>query len=82
MITIDFEPSKISFKQLLDLFWNNHEYGLTTRVKRQYASVIFYHTEEQKEIASESMDCERIKRIDETIITEIVSADKIYAAEE
>ena len=39
------------FSELLKMFWNNHEYGLTTRIKVQYASIIFYHNEEQKKIA-------------------------------
>lgn len=82
VITIDFDPNEITYLQLLNLFWNNHEYGLTTRVKRQYASVIFYHSDEQKRIASESLQCERVNRPTETIITEIVEADIIYTAEE
>lgn len=39
------------FLDLLKLFWNNHEYGLTTRIKKQYASIIFYHNDDQKKIA-------------------------------
>lgn len=82
VITIDFDPNEITYLQLLNLFWNNHEYGLTTRVKRQYASVIFCHSDEQKRIASESLQCVRVNRPTETIITEIVDVDIIYTAEE
>lgn len=82
MITIDFDPSEITFLQILNLFWNNHEYGLTTRVKRQYASVIYYHNDEQKRIASESLQNECLNRPTEQIITEIVAVDHIYSAEE
>jgi len=82
VITIDYDPKKVTYLNLLNLFWNNHEYGLTTRVKRQYASIIFYHTEEQKDIAYASLEAERTKRSDEEIITEIVKADIFYAAEE
>lgn len=82
MITIDYDPNEITYLQLLNLFWNNHEYGLTTRVKRQYASVIFYHSDDQKCIAVESLESERINRPDEQIITEITSAELIYTAEE
>lgn len=82
MISIDFDPTKITYLQVLDLFWNNHEYGLTTRVKRQYASIIYYHSDEQKRNATESLANERIKRPTEQIITEIIKADIIYAAEE
>lgn len=81
VITIDFDPTQVSFLQLLDLFWNNHEYGLTTRVKRQYASIIYYHNDEQKRIASESIENERFKRPTEQIITEIIKVGIIYNAE-
>lgn len=35
VIAIDFDPTVVSYNELLALFWNNHEYGLTTRIKRQ-----------------------------------------------
>lgn len=54
VLEIDYDPTVISFKELLDLFWNNHEYGLTTPIKRQYASLILYHDEEQKQVAHAS----------------------------
>uniref|UniRef100_A0A336MPZ9 peptide-methionine (S)-S-oxide reductase n=1 Tax=Culicoides sonorensis TaxID=179676 RepID=A0A336MPZ9_CULSO len=53
-IEIDFDPTKVSYTQLLNLFWNNHEYGLTTRIKTQYQSLILYHNEKQKEMAEQT----------------------------
>lgn len=82
MISIDFDPLKITYLELLNLFWNNHEYGLTTRVKRQYASVIYYHNDEQKRIAEASLENERVERVGEEIITEIEKCGIVYAAEE
>lgn len=79
---MDFDPRKVSYKELLDLFWNNHEYGLTTRVKRQYMSLILYHNVEQKRIAIESINEEKVKRSPEVIITEIAAAGPFYPAEE
>lgn len=79
---IAYDPNKISYKQLLDLFWNNHEYGLTTKVKRQYMSLIIYHNEEQKQIALESLEEEKMKRSPEIISTEIIKAGPFYPAEE
>ncbi|KAJ8955980.1 hypothetical protein NQ318_006251 [Aromia moschata] len=35
VIEIDYDPKVISYEDLLDFFWNNHEYGLTTIIKRQ-----------------------------------------------
>lgn len=81
-VTIDYDPKKVNYKHLLDLFWNNHEYGLTKRVKRQYASLIWYHSAEQQQIAADSMAEERIKRAPEVIITEIAAASILYPAEE
>lgn len=66
----------------MELFWNNHEYGLTTRVKRQYASVIYYHNDRQKHIAEASLENERVNRPKEEIITEIKKCGIVYAAEE
>lgn len=81
-VTIDYDPKKVAYNRLLDLFWNNHEYGLTKRVKRQYSSLILYHTEEQKRLAIDSMAEERVKRAPEVIITEIAAASTFYPAEE
>jgi peptide-methionine (S)-S-oxide reductase len=81
-IEIHFDPSTITYERLLNLFWNNHEYGLTTKIKKQYASIIFYHNEEQKKIAEQSRIDEQKIRSKETIITEIVPAGIFYPAEE
>lgn len=65
----------------MKLFWNNHEYGLTTRVKRQYLSLILYHNDEQKDIAEKSMK-KQAELQNEQLITELKSAGPFYAAEE
>lgn len=82
VIAIDFDPTEVSYYELLGLFWNNHEYGLTTRVKRQYASLIQYHTETQREVAEKSLDEERKNRVGEVIITTIEKVSVFYPAEE
>ncbi|XP_065090962.1 peptide methionine sulfoxide reductase-like [Ochlerotatus camptorhynchus] len=82
VIEIHYDPTVISFSDLLDLFWNNHEYGLTTRIKRQYMSLILYHSEEQRRISMESRAEEHIKRAPEKIITEIAPAGIFYPAED
>lgn len=82
VVRIDYDPDKITYEELLNLFWNNHEYGLTTRVKRQYMSLILYHNEEQKEYAMASIKRERVNRVPEIINTEIAIAGLFYAAEE
>ncbi|XP_063707969.1 peptide methionine sulfoxide reductase isoform X2 [Culicoides brevitarsis] len=82
VIEIDFDPEKISYNQLLTLFWNNHEYGLTTRIKTQYQSLILYHNDKQKEIAEASKEKEQQKRAPEQIITRIEKAGTFYPAED
>ncbi|XP_058067413.1 peptide methionine sulfoxide reductase [Anopheles bellator] len=82
VIAIDYDPKQITYKDLLKLFWNNHEYGITARMKRQYASLILFHNEEQREIAEASLAHEQIHRTpEEKIITEVVPAGPFYPAE-
>lgn len=39
---IDYDPMAINFEKLLKLFWENHEYGYTTSIKRQVSLYIYY----------------------------------------
>ncbi|KAH8371692.1 hypothetical protein KR093_008567 [Drosophila rubida] len=82
VLEIDYDPSVISFKELLELFWNNHEYGLTTPIKRQYASLILYHDDEQKQIAEASKLEEQVRRAPEVITTDIAPKENFFAAED
>lgn len=82
IIAVDFDPNEISFLEILNLFWNNHEYGLGTRVKRQYQSIIFYNDDKQKRIATESLEYETVNRPDTPITTQIIPAGIVYTAEE
>lgn len=82
VIEIDFDPTVVTLNQLLDLFWNNHEYGLGTKIKKQYCSLILYHTEEQRIIAEKSLAEEQQERSSEQITTQIVKATTFYPAEE
>ncbi|KAL7307371.1 hypothetical protein TKK_0000558 [Trichogramma kaykai] len=81
VIHIEYDPERINYSQLLDLFWNNHEYGLTAYVKRQYLSLILYHNQEQKELAEASRDHQQRLR-NERFATEISPFDKFYPAED
>jgi peptide-methionine (S)-S-oxide reductase len=84
---IEFDPEQISFEDLLEVFFDVHDPTTLNRqgndVGPQYRSAIFYHAEEQKEIA------ERVKSISDAsgnwkkpIITEITAFDKFYPAED
>lgn len=40
VIELDYDPKTVSFEDLLEMFWANHEYGLTTKLKRQVSPFI------------------------------------------
>jgi peptide-methionine (S)-S-oxide reductase len=79
-IQIDYDPTQISYEELLDVFWDSH--NPTARPwSRQYMSIVFYHDEEQKRLAMETRDCESSRR-EGVIFTEIVPASQFYLAED
>lgn len=84
-VQITFDSSKISYKQLLDIFWEAHDPTTMNRqgpdVGTQYRSSIFYHNEEQKKEALESKR-EWQKKLGNKIVTKIIKADEFYLAEE
>jgi peptide-methionine (S)-S-oxide reductase len=79
-IQVDYDPTQISYEELLNVFWSSH--SPTSRPwSRQYASIIFYHNEEQKRLAVETKD----RRAAETggwIFTEVVPFSGFYLAED
>jgi peptide-methionine (S)-S-oxide reductase len=52
-VQVDFDPTVISYQELLEVFWASHIPGYPSW-SRQYLNVIFYHTEEQKRLAEDS----------------------------
>jgi len=86
-IQVSFDPSRMSYPQLLELFWRqiNPTDPVGQFVDRgpQYRSAIFYHNEEQKRQAEKSREeLGKSGRYDKPIVTEIVGASKFYPAEE
>lgn len=78
-IQIDFDPERITFERLLNIFWASHD--PTARAwSRQYKAVIFYHGEEQKNLAVATRD-KLAGRIGATIHTEILPYEGFYSAE-
>ncbi|GAC1396021.1 MAG: peptide-methionine (S)-S-oxide reductase MsrA [Thermoanaerobaculia bacterium] len=86
-VEVTYDPTKISYEKLLDLFWHNVD-PLTSNaqfcdVGSQYRSAIFYHDAEQKRLAEASKArIEASHRFKSPIVTEIVSASPFYRAEE
>lgn len=86
-VEVEFDPEEISFEELLDVFWNNHNPTTLNRqgpdVGIQYRSVIFYHDEKQKEIAEKSkQSLSESGKYDNPVVTEITPAPTFYDAEE
>lgn len=86
-VEITYDPKKISYDKLLDVFWHNVDPtdagGQFCDRGNQYRSEIFYHDEAQKRLAEASKAAlEKSKPFKEPIVTKIVAATKFYPAEE
>ena len=87
VVEITFDPQKISYDELLTVFWDIHDPTTKNRqgpdMGTQYRSAIFYHSPEQKNAAEQSKQkLERTKKYNKKIVTEITKATIFYAAEE
>ena len=87
VVQIIYDPAVISFEELLDTFWNIHNPTQSNRqgvdIGYQYRSVIFYSTNEQKQIAEKSLKLlEKSGNYDKKIVTEIMPASTFYPAED
>ena len=78
-IQIEFDPTRIYYKKLLDIFWESHT-PTSPSYSRQYASFIFFHSEEQKRLALETKGQLEAKN-GQKVYTEIVPAGNFYPAE-
>jgi len=86
-IEVTYDPSKVTYKQLLEVFWRNVD-PTTPNAQfcdhgNQYRTAIFYHDENQKQLIDESRQrVENSKTFPESIVTEIAPASVFYSAEE
>ncbi len=86
-IQITFDPSKITFVELLEIFWQTHDPTTLNRqgadVGTQYRSAIFYHSDTQKQLATEyKQKLNASGAFDKPIVTEISPAAVFYIAED
>jgi len=86
-VLVEFDPTKVSYDRLLDVFWAEHDPTTVNRqgwdVGSQYRSAIFYFTPAQKAAAISSKErLEKSHRYHDPIVTEIVPAGAFYRAEE
>ena len=85
-IQIEFNPAEVSFKDLLYIFFMTHDPTTLNRqgadVGTQYRSAIFYHSDNQKEIAETMIQLIESEKIYKNkIVTEITPATIFYKAE-
>jgi len=84
-VEVAFDPSRVSYEQLLDVFWKIHNPTTLNRqgpdVGTQYRSAIFFHSPQQ-EAAAQASKQKHQARLDRPIVTEITAASKFHRAEE
>jgi peptide-methionine (S)-S-oxide reductase len=78
-IQIDYDPQKVDYEDLLQVFWQEHN-PRSRPWKRQYASAIFYHDQGQKQKAQDFM-ARRAAEDPDKIYTELIPLEAFYRAE-
>src|SRR5690348_17004017 len=86
-VEVEYDPAKVSYEQLLDVFWGEHD---PTQLNRQgpdwgsqYRSAIFFHTPEQEAAAKASKEAlENSRNLRKPIVTQIVPATTFFQAED
>lgn len=86
-VQVTFDPKEVSYKELLDVFWETHDPTTKNRqgpdVGTQYRSIIFFHTPEQERMAKRCKAAlEKSGRFKNPILTELMPAGAFYKAEE
>jgi peptide-methionine (S)-S-oxide reductase len=85
VVQVEFDPTQISYDQLLEIFWEAHDPTTLHRqgadVGTQYRSIILFHDEHQKRAVEKSKEAAQ-KKFSEPIVTEIVPLTKFYPAED
>ncbi len=86
-VEVEYDPAKVSYDQLLKVFWENHD---PTQLNRQgpdmgdqYRSAVFFHNAEQEAVARASKEAlEQARKHRRPIVTEITPAATFYEAED
>lgn len=85
VVLVEYDENKISFQELLDLFWEIHDPTSIDRqghdVGNQYNSAIFYYNKKQKEQADNSKN-KKQKELGKKIVTKIIPAKTFFRAED
>jgi len=86
-VEVQYDPAKLSYDELLNVFWENHDPTTLNRQGpdwgSQYRSVIFFHTPEQESSAKASKEAlDKSGRYGKKIVTQILPAADFYEAED
>jgi peptide-methionine (S)-S-oxide reductase len=85
-VEIAYDPAKVGYQALLDVFWHNHDPLAKDRQfcdsGSQYRAAMLYHDEEQRSLAEESKKAVQTKFTPRLVQTEIVPAGPFYKAED
>jgi peptide-methionine (S)-S-oxide reductase len=86
-VEVEYDPAKVSYEQLLNVFWENHDPTTPNRQGpdwgTQYRSVIFFHSPEQESAAKVSKEAlDKSGRFRNKVVTQIVPATTFYPAED
>jgi peptide-methionine (S)-S-oxide reductase len=79
-VQIDYDPAQVTYEELLEVFWESHS-PRSPSFSRQYAAIIFYHDEEQRQAALERKEREQAAGSGQ-VWTEIVPVSTFYLAED
>ena len=79
-VQVDYDPTQISYAELLDAFWQGHS-PTASSYSRQYMAAVFYHNDEQQQLAIASRDRLAAER-GQPIATQILPLATFYLAED
>lgn len=87
VVQVTFDPSRISYREILDIFFSIHDPTTLNRqgadVGTQYRSAIFYHSDEQKRVAEETIAAlGQSREYRDPIVTQVQPLDAYYEAED
>jgi len=86
-VQVHYDPTKVTYRKLLDVFWSHVDPtdpgGQFADQGSQYRTAIFYHNEEQRQLAEQSREeLNKLGRFEKPVVTEIIPFSRFYKAEE
>jgi peptide methionine sulfoxide reductase msrA/msrB len=86
-VQVHYDPAKVTYRKLLDVFWSHVDPtdpgGQFADQGSQYRTAIFYHNEEQRQLAEQSREeLNQLGRFEKPVVTEIIPFSRFYKAEE